>query len=198
MREIWKTVRGFEDYEISSIGRVKSFKRYKGGKILKPQKNTHGYLQVRLFTNGKNRWKRIHRLILENFDPRENMNKLQANHIDGNKENNIYPENLEWVTPSENLKHAFKIGLQSNKGKNNPNYGKHPSEETIKKISEKAKDKYKGENNPSSILTEKNIIEIWKHINEGILTQKEIAEKFGVGHQTISDIKRGRTWKHIK
>jgi len=80
------------------------------------------------------------------------------------------------------------------KGKNHPNYGKHHSDETRKLMSEKAR----GENSSNSTLTEKNIIEIWKYLNEGILTHKEIAEKFGITKGTISKIKTGRTWKHIK
>ena len=56
----------------------------------------------------------------------------------------------------------------------------------------------KGENNPSSILKEKNVIEIRIDLKEGILTQKQIAKKFGVCPMTISAIKTRKIWKHIK
>jgi len=92
------------------------------------------------------------------------------------------------------------------KGENNPNYGKHPSEKTRKLISEKCKgkkhhkqsEKMRGENSPTSILKEKDVIEIWKYINEGILTQKEIGKLFGVNSRTISCIKNNKTWKHLR
>jgi len=205
MEEIWKRIKDFEDYEVSNQGRVKSFKKWNGTnvRILKPRKNSRGYLYVILCKNRKRYTKKIHRLVLETFKPIENLNKLECNHIDGNKENN-YIENLEWVTKSENEKHAYRIGLKKPmKGENNPmfgmrgencpNYGKHTSEETKKKQSEKMK----GENNPKSILTEKDVVEIRKLSNEGILTQKEIGEKFGVDNTTISRIKTGKRWSHV-
>jgi len=189
--EVWKVIEEFPDYMISDQGRIKSLKFGKE-KILELQKNGSGYLQVDLWKNEKYT-KTVHRLVLENFDPIENMNKFECNHINGNKENNKFPENIEWCTPSENIKHAFKIGLKNHKGKNHPMYGKHHTEETKKKQSEKAK----GENNPRSILTEEKVIKIWKDLKEGILTQKQIGEKFGVGYTTISDIKNKKRWKNL-
>ncbi len=55
----------------------------------------------------------LHRLVAEMFvkKPR-NDDSLQVNHIDGNKKNYSYT-NLEWVTPSENIQHAYKTGLTS-------------------------------------------------------------------------------------
>jgi hypothetical protein len=62
---------------------------------------------------------KVHRLVAETFIPNSN-NKNQINHIDGNKLNNSI-NNLEWCTASENIKHAFKIGLKKQKiGKENP------------------------------------------------------------------------------
>jgi len=198
LEEIWKIIENFPDYMISDWGRVKSFKRYKDIILLKQGKGSNGYLQVDLCKNGKQHPKSIHRLVLEAFKPNEDLNKTECNHKDGNKENN-YVENLEWCTRSDNMKHAFKIGLQKGlKGEKNPMFGKHKSEEWKKKQSEKMKDKYKDKIHPISILTEEKVIEIWKFINEGILTQKEIAKKFGVDQATISNIKTGRTWKHVK
>jgi len=154
-------------------------------RLLKPGKDRYGYLYINLYKNDKKHFRTVHRLVLENFNPVENMDKLQCNHIDGNKENNRL-ENLEWCTKSENEKHAFKIGL------------KYYSKKWKEKISEKLKDKYKGENHPRSKLTEKGIVKIKILLEEGNLTQKEIAEKFGISQTTISDIKTGKRWKHIK
>ena len=48
----------------------------------------------------------VHRLVANEYVPNP-FNKKYVNHIDGNPQNNLYT-NLEWVTNSENLKHAFK------------------------------------------------------------------------------------------
>lgn len=188
-KEEWKTIKVFDDYEISNFGRVKSFKRYKNGKILNYYDDSHGYLFVKLYINGKSDNKRIHRLVLETFVG-INPDKPFCNHIDGNKENN-YIENLEWCTHSENMKHAIETGLINNKGEESPNFGKSRSEEWKKEQSKRMK----GENHPRSKLTEKNVIEIRVDLNEGILTQREIAEKFGVTQTIISNIKTGKRWK---
>lgn len=46
-------------------------------------------------------------------------------------------------------------------------------------------------------LTENDVIEIKKLLQNNKLSQKQIAEKFGVIQQTISNIKRGVIWSHI-
>lgn len=55
----------------------------------------------------------VHWLVLEAFSPCENSLDLQANHIDGNKENNFL-SNLEWCNQSENMQHSLRIGLRDN------------------------------------------------------------------------------------
>ena len=88
-------------------------------KILTTQLDKDGYEKVRLIsTDGKRHRYSVHRLMLENFEPRKNMSELQVNHIDGNKQNNNL-NNLEWVTPSENIKHAYAIGLKNQSGEAN-------------------------------------------------------------------------------
>lgn len=108
MQEIWKTIKGFENYEISNIGRIKS----KKNGILKPQKNIYGYMTIVLYKTEKYKKTtvkqfRIHRLVLETFKPAKNMDKLQVNHIDKNRSNNNL-NNLEWTTAKENCKHRNK------------------------------------------------------------------------------------------
>lgn len=58
---------------------------------------------------GKQKTCYIHRLVAEAFIPNPH-NLQQVNHIDGNTKNN-HASNLEWCTPSENVKHSYKIGL---------------------------------------------------------------------------------------
>lgn len=67
------------------------------------------YYVVGISLNGFQEHKYIHRLVAETFIPNPE-NKPQVNHIDGDKTNNCV-DNLEWVTASENTRHAHDIGL---------------------------------------------------------------------------------------
>ena len=115
-KEIWKNVKEFNGlYEVSSNGRMKSYKRYKEGKILKLSKYSNGYLFVKLSPMNTHRgeYKKaysVHRLVAETFIPNPN-NYPCVNHKDGNKQNNNV-DNLEWCTYSYNTKHAYKNNLK--------------------------------------------------------------------------------------
>ena len=104
--EQWKDIEGYEGiYQISSHGRVKSFKNGKI-KILKSRINDKGYNTTCLRKDGKSKYKLVHRLVAEAFIPNID-SKPYINHIDGNKLNNNI-NNLEWVTPSENTLHTIR------------------------------------------------------------------------------------------
>lgn len=84
----------------------------KNGEILKAQKSIYGYMRINLYKRYEYRKTivksfSIHRLVLENFNPVKNMNKLQVNHIDCNRSNNALV-NLEWTTPAENCNRKKK------------------------------------------------------------------------------------------
>lgn len=106
MVEIWKDIPNYKGYQVSNLGNVKNVnteKILKGG-------IKRGYREVILIKDNKRKYKLVHRLVAETFIP--NMNDYpQVNHIDGNKLNNNI-SNLEWCTRSENMKHAYKIGLE--------------------------------------------------------------------------------------
>lgn len=154
-REIWKDVRGFEDYyEISSKGNVRSKSRVvvtkKGvnrkldSKIRVPVK-TKGYYSITFSKNHKWSKFQIHRLVAKAFIPNPE-NKPCVNHINGNKLDNKV-ENLEWCTYKENEKHSY---------------------EKLGKVS------------PNKKLTYKDYNSIKLEVNKVDSNKKEIAKKFNI------------------
>ena len=121
MKEEWKDIEGYESkYQVSNYGNVKSLSRVKKnhsklqiihGRVLKPERTRLGYLRISLSRDGKEKRFLVHRLVADAFIGKND--GLEINHKDGNKANNHF-SNLEWVTRGENIKHAFKTGL--NKG----------------------------------------------------------------------------------
>lgn len=110
MEEIWKSF-GYEDYEVSNFGRVKSYKYDKtDGRIMKPYHDTKRYLQIDLQLDGRKRQNRkhffIHRLVAQAFIPNPD-NLPQVNHKDENKDNN-HVDNLEWCTNEYNARYGTK------------------------------------------------------------------------------------------
>lgn len=117
MIEEWKPVEGFEGlYEVSNHGNVRRIFRY--GRpwigLCKPKITKDGYYESTLVKDGKPKSIRTHRIVAKAFCENPE-NKLEVNHIDGNKLNNR-ADNLEWCTSSENQKHAYRLGLQKVSG----------------------------------------------------------------------------------
>ena len=110
MIEIWKPIKNWEKfYEVSNLGNVRNIKT---NRLLTGDINNCGYYRVCLYHKNKKKRYFRHRLVAEHFIFNDDIeNKTQVNHIDGNKLNNTV-FNLEWITPSENDKHAFKTGLK--------------------------------------------------------------------------------------
>ncbi len=107
---------------------------------------------------------RIHRLVAKAFIPNPE-NKPQVNHIDSNRINNHF-SNLEWVTNSENLHHAIRVGRMNNRGSNHG----------------------------MSKLTESQVREMRRIRNEEKLTHQKIADIFGIDRRQCGDIINGKNW----
>lgn len=167
--EKWKDVKGYEGiYKISNRGRVMSFiTRWpsKLHRILKHNKNNHGYHKVDLYKAKKRHPFLVHRLVLAAFIEPSPKDK-ETNHKDGDKNNNNV-NNLEWVTSSENNFHAYKIGLQKPRN-------------------------LRAEANPNVKLSWPQVIVI--RSLKGINSQRKLAKRYGVCKSTIGWIHQGKHW----
>lgn len=112
--EEWRPIPGYPSYLASSYGRIMRIGPNGGsrvGSILSGVLNKdRGYVYVTLAENGNNSSRSVHRVIaLAFFGPCPD--GLQVNHKNGNKTDNR-PDNLEYVTASENQQHAWDSGLR--------------------------------------------------------------------------------------
>lgn len=167
-KEEYKEIIGHENYLIYNTGKIFS---KNSNKFIKGSSNGKGYLKV---TFGEKSYS-IHRLVAEYFIPNPGC-KSQVNHIDGNKKNN-HVSNLEWVTPSENMKHAFKNGLN--------------------KISKERKEKAKKKIVQIDLKTNKQI-KIFDSADD-------IEKELGIHHGNIAGVCKGRRksaggfgWKYLE
>lgn len=166
MSEQWAEIAGFDGrYLVSNLGAVRSNVT---NKLLKPGLRDGRYLSVALYRGGGEpmTWRIVHTLVAEAFiGPRED--GLFVNHIDGVRTNNAV-SNLEYVTRSENMKHAHATGLQCNKG----------------------------ERHSQHKLKDADIMKIRELLGRGH-SQGAIANIFGVAQSVISRIKSGIAWSHV-
>ena len=174
-REIWKWVVGYEGYyQVSNCGNVRSVDRVieystgqirqHRGQVLKRRLDGGGYPHVSLYDSGQEWDAKTHRLVLETFVS-PSPEGHECNHIDGDKLNNRI-ENLEWVTPGENNRHAYENGLNQNAG----------------------------EGHCWAKLTAHQVREIRQLYATGNYYQREIGAMFGVASTTVSRIVAGKRW----
>lgn len=168
--EIWKDIKNYEGrYQVSNLGRVKRLPNGRGYNSKEIIKSTN-----RLSADGyviitlPNGERPLHRLVAETFILNPE-NKETVNHIDGVKTNN-HLTNLEWATRTEQLNHSYKLGLRKS---------------------------LKGENNPASKLTNKQVK--WLRDNYSKETKSKtlykLAKEFNVSDTTIYNVLNNITYK---
>lgn len=184
MEEIWRQIKDYRGYEISNLGRIRSYclvggKAGKYGSLggfdlqkrprLLNLVEARGYYKISLSKHGFVSQKLVHRLVADAFIPNPN-NKLQINHKDGNGLNNVL-NNLEWTTSKENTLHSKYI---------------------LKKCS--------GENHYRHKLSELFIFCLKKCHAKVSMRHPCILEatlKYNVASCAISQAVSGETWKYI-
>lgn len=100
---MWLPLTGYEStYEISE---TQGIRRVGASKSISQTGSV--YKRVHLCKDGKKKKHSVHRLIALHF-LKKISGKNEVNHKDGNHFNNSL-ENLEWVTPGENIRHSYDV-----------------------------------------------------------------------------------------
>ena len=175
--ERWKPIPGFSGYEVSTYGRVRTYRPANGrGAFLNEPREINPrtitgkpYLRVTLTDNdGQQVTRRVHILVLETFIGPRPTQEHGTRHLDGNPKNN-HLDNLLWGTAQENADDRLAHGTQV-RGK----------KVGIAKLTEQ------------QVQEIKAAIPFWK---KGMATS--FANKFGVGRTAITEIRNNNTWRHV-
>lgn len=171
--EHWSPIPSCPGYEASDLGRIRSWcwtinknRRHLADepRIKAHHINGNGYCIVGL---GHRKSARVHVLIAEAFiGPKPH--GMDVNHKDGNKQNNR-ADNLEYVTRSENLRHAFRLGLATS-----PFTG------------------VKGDAHRNTKIKEADVAELRKAFASGT-PRRLLASQYGISYYTVWDITTGRS-----
>lgn len=166
--EEWKTIEGFEQYEVSSLARVRSYKYSTEPALLSGTTTKVGYtaFMLRKRGNPKPFRKLRHRLVAMAFIPNpEGLSDVA--HNDGNPQNDI-PANLRWATHRDNQMDMRIHGTMQD-----------------------------GEKCVTRKLNQAQVMQIRQRVAAGEV-QRRLAEEYGVTFQNISKIIAGNTWAVIK
>jgi len=171
VEEIWKTVPSNDDYAVSNFGHIKRTRWVNGAKRAGRSLGYNcesGYREVAFYdTKHRKTVRLIHQVVAEAFLGPCPPGK-EINHKDGNKRNNRL-DNLEYVTPSQNIRHAIETGLLV---------------------------PVRGTQVSTSVLTNRQVRRIRERFKKGA-SMSDIARRLKIGLTTVSDIVNRRTWTHI-
>jgi hypothetical protein len=197
MIEEWKpTASGI--YQVSNLGQIR---RSDNGKLKTLSRSENGYLIFGHFSNGQRLNILVHRAVAQAF-----LGKcpdgMEVNHKDGNKLNNRLG-NLEYVTRSENLKHATRLGLNkvpTARAVGEKHWTKTHPEAVARGDKNGSRTKpenlSRGEQVKVSKLTGPDVLEIRELHTKG-QSQLDIAGQFGVTRRNINEIVNRKSWRHI-
>lgn len=167
-------VSGYENkYAVNEHGYIFSFSKkgtVKTVRKLKQKTRRDGYKSVVLYKHGSKKDMSVHRIVMLSFEKYKSLCKNVVNHINNMRDDNRL-ENLEWTTHAGNARHRDLQG----RGFDLSNFNR----------------------NTKRKLKETEIKEIINLLQDGRIMQKDIAKKYGVSKQTITNIKQGNTYGEL-
>lgn len=203
--EIWKPIPGYDGYEASSIGRIRSWRGrgFAAGRlmatplILKMTPDKDGYLHVGLRVDGVTKYRIVGRLVLEAFvGPCPE--GMECRHFPDNKPANNRIDNLSWSTHLENILDKSAHGTLAT-GLRNGSYTKPHRRPTGARNGKYTKPERtaRGDRNGATKLTVEQVQAIRRLIAGRTMKVAAIARDFGVSSTAIAYIRSGKNWKHI-
>lgn len=169
--EEWRAVPGYEGiFETTATGSVRSARTRRR---LKPHLHPSGYQTIATRVGGRKGRAvcgKVHRLVALAWSPARDGADV-VNHRNGVKTDNR-AANLEWATPSENTRHAYRTGLR---------------------------EQARGEASSAAKLTRADVLSLRRRFPLGhpILQARQVAAEYGIDHSTLYQAVRGQTWKHL-
>lgn len=179
---------GFEGYAVTEEGRVFSlnYRKVKGKvKELKGRNIKGGYLSVSIWKERKGHCMLIHRIVAEAFIPNPE-GKPEVNHKNGVKTDNRV-ENLEWVTPSENIRHSFYSGFRKTT----------EAQREAWRIINKNKTEEQKRCLHLRKLTNEQVVEIREIYEAGGISQRSLAKMFGASQRSICAILNRKLYAEV-
>lgn len=169
-KEKWRWVPGYEGlYSVSDHGRIMGMPRKNHyGHVLATRVNCHGYEVACLCKNNIKKTFSVHRLVASVFCENPH-GKPEINHKDGVKTNNV-ATNLEWVTKSENERHAYRV-----LGKQPTRYWAGKPRRFARRFTDEQAAAIRRDTRPSQI----------------------VAEEYGVSRTTIKNIRARKIYKDV-
>lgn len=181
--EFWLPIQGFEGYDVSNFGRVRTWRKLVRGyhgyinyvinksefTIVPAYPQSKQYMQISLYSASKGRGVSflVHRLVAMAFLP--NLDELpEVNHLTGLRSDPRL-DGLEWADRPRNMRHAFDNGLFKTRV---------------------------GAANRSAKLSEQDVRDIYTRVKAGE-NGAAIAREYGITRTTPSQIARGKTWTHL-
>ncbi len=178
--EIWKQVDGFPHYDVSNLGRVRSWRRperkwrnphdswREEPVVLTGSKTPLGYVaHILRDADGRRARRTLHRLVAQAFLPPPQPGQTDVAHNDGNPSNN-HVSNLRWATHRENQMDMRTHGRMQD-----------------------------GAKCVTAKLTPQQVADIKSAIANGPRgTQRNLAAQYGMSRAQICRIGKGRRWAH--
>jgi hypothetical protein len=188
--EEWRSVVGFPRYEVSSLGRVRSWlprtwnakQEITEPHILKATPGLNGYARVSLASPRGKIGVSVHRLVLEAFVGPCPTGMVCRHFPDRDKTNNAL-SNLSWGTQLENSHDKRAHGTQ-------PMGDRHWARREPARIP-------RGEQRGGVKLTDIKVREIKSMLAQPGVTCRDVAELFGLHRVHVNRIKLGRIWSHV-